>query len=281
MSNYTQNTSFTAKDALTTGDPAKIIRGSDFDAEFGEIETTIATKEDTANKGAANGYVPLDASTLISLTYFPTVTPAKGGTGATSLTADSVILGNGASAVKEVALGAANTVLRSTGAAWEAAALVAADIPALDAAKITTGEFDVARIPVLTNDELPTVGVAKGGTGRTTLAVGSYLSGNGTSAVSLSDAATVMNDIGAERTVTAGNGLTGGGTLAADRTITLGTPGTLGPATTNAATTDSHTHAIGAGIVKAHDATGGQVFMSEADPTGGADGDIWFKVAPL
>lgn len=46
------------------------------------------------------------------------------------------------------------------------------------------------------------------------------------------------------RTITAGNGLTGGGDLSADRTLTLGLPGTLSGSTTNAVTATSHTHAI-------------------------------------
>jgi hypothetical protein len=46
------------------------------------------------------------------------------------------------------------------------------------------------------------------------------------------------------RTVAAGNGLTGGGDLSQNRTITLGTPGTLTGATTNSVTSNSHTHAI-------------------------------------
>jgi hypothetical protein len=44
--------------------------------------------------------------------------------------------------------------------------------------------------------------------------------------------------------VIAGNGLTGGGTIAANRTLTLGTPGTITNTTTNAVTTTSHTHAL-------------------------------------
>ena len=47
-----------------------------------------------------------------------------------------------------------------------------------------------------------------------------------------------------ERTITAGNGLTGGGTLSTNRTISLGTPGTLSGATSNNVTTTSHTHKI-------------------------------------
>ena len=44
--------------------------------------------------------------------------------------------------------------------------------------------------------------------------------------------------------VIAGNGLSGGGTIAANRTITLGTPGTITNGTTNSVTTTSHTHAL-------------------------------------
>lgn len=45
-------------------------------------------------------------------------------------------------------------------------------------------------------------------------------------------------------TVTAGNGLTGGGSLAENRTISLGTPSTITGTSTNSATAQSHTHAI-------------------------------------
>jgi hypothetical protein len=45
--------------------------------------------------------------------------------------------------------------------------------------------------------------------------------------------------------VTAGNGLTGGGTLAASRTLTLGTPSNITNSTTNSVTSTSHTHALG------------------------------------
>jgi len=41
-----------------------------------------------------------------------------------------------------------------------------------------------------------------------------------------------------------GNGLSGGGTLAADRTITLAPPGTITYATTNAVFSNSHTHEV-------------------------------------
>lgn len=47
MADYTQITDFSAKDALTTGDPEKIILGADLDAELSAISTAIASKYDS------------------------------------------------------------------------------------------------------------------------------------------------------------------------------------------------------------------------------------------
>jgi len=47
MANYVKATNFFAKDALLTGDPAKIIKGSEIDAEFNAISTAIGTKTDS------------------------------------------------------------------------------------------------------------------------------------------------------------------------------------------------------------------------------------------
>jgi len=49
MSNYSKTTDFEAKDSLPSGDSAKIIRGSEFEAEFDAISTAIATKADLAS----------------------------------------------------------------------------------------------------------------------------------------------------------------------------------------------------------------------------------------
>lgn len=46
------------------------------------------------------------------------------------------------------------------------------------------------------------------------------------------------------KTISAGNGLTGGGDLSANRTISMGTPSTVGPATSNTASETTHTHAL-------------------------------------
>lgn len=49
MSNYTKTTNFAAKDSLPSGDAGKIIQGAEFNTEFDDISTAIATKADTAS----------------------------------------------------------------------------------------------------------------------------------------------------------------------------------------------------------------------------------------
>jgi hypothetical protein len=46
MSNYTKATNFTLKDGLSTGDPQKIIKGADIDAEYNAIASAVASKAD-------------------------------------------------------------------------------------------------------------------------------------------------------------------------------------------------------------------------------------------
>jgi hypothetical protein len=46
MSNYTKATNFTLKDGLSTGDPQKIIKGSEIDAEYNAIASAVASKAD-------------------------------------------------------------------------------------------------------------------------------------------------------------------------------------------------------------------------------------------
>ncbi len=44
MANYTKATNFLAKDSLASGDPAKIIKGSEFDVEFNALQTAVNSK---------------------------------------------------------------------------------------------------------------------------------------------------------------------------------------------------------------------------------------------
>ncbi|HFC6357151.1 TPA: tail fiber protein, partial [Neisseria lactamica] len=73
-------------------------------------------------------------------------------------------------------------------------------------------------------------------------------------------------------TVTAGNGLTGGGNLTASRTISLGQPGQITAQSQNAVQSSGHTHAIDtattsrAGIVQLESSTGSQAEDRAATP---------------
>ena len=49
MSNYTKSTNFATKDALASGNPLKIVKGTEIDTEFNNIATAVATKADTAS----------------------------------------------------------------------------------------------------------------------------------------------------------------------------------------------------------------------------------------
>jgi len=55
MADYTQITDFSAKDALSAGDPNKLIVGADFDAEFDAISTAIATKLESTGAQVFDG----------------------------------------------------------------------------------------------------------------------------------------------------------------------------------------------------------------------------------
>ena len=97
-----------------------------------------------------------------------TLPTTRGGTGLASFTAGSVLYASTTAVISQAAPSAANQVLRSTAAnAFSWGELLAADIPALDTGKMTTG----------------TLGVARGGTGVATVATGGILKGAGTAAM--------------------------------------------------------------------------------------------------
>jgi hypothetical protein len=164
VSNFVKSTDFAVKDGLLTGDPAKIIKGTEIDTEFNNIATAISTKADlasptftgtpaaptaspgtnttqvattafttaavTAATGALGTMATQAASSVAitggSITGITDLTVADGGTGASSITANSVILGNGSSALSGnlVAPGTLGNLLTSDGTTWTSAAPV-------------------------------------------------------------------------------------------------------------------------------------------------------------
>lgn len=62
MSNYTKTTNFAVKDGLTTGNPNKIIKGTEIDTEYNNIASAVNSKADT-NNSALTG-----SATAVNLT---------------------------------------------------------------------------------------------------------------------------------------------------------------------------------------------------------------------
>lgn len=49
MTDYTKATNFASKDSLSSGNAAKIVKGTEIDTEFNNIQTAVATKADLAS----------------------------------------------------------------------------------------------------------------------------------------------------------------------------------------------------------------------------------------
>jgi len=77
MSNYTKTTNFASKDNLSPGNPLKIVKGTEIDTEFNNIQTAVATKTDNASANITGG----------SITGITDLAVADGGTGASTAAA--------------------------------------------------------------------------------------------------------------------------------------------------------------------------------------------------
>ena len=156
MTNYVKSTNFATKDNLASGDPLKIVKGTEINTEFDNIAVAVATKADTASptftgtvtiptlaltndlpitEGGTGASTATDARTnlsaaksgansdITSITGLTTaLTVAQGGTGTATLTANNVVLGNGTSAVQFVAPSTTGNLLTSNGTTWTSAA---------------------------------------------------------------------------------------------------------------------------------------------------------------
>jgi len=75
MSDYTKSTDFASKDALPSGNAAKIVKGTEIDTEFNNIAVAVATKADLASPGfSGSPTAPTqstgDSSTKLATTAF-------------------------------------------------------------------------------------------------------------------------------------------------------------------------------------------------------------------
>jgi len=49
MSSYTKSTDFAVKDSLSTGNPAKLVKGTEINTEFDAIQSAVNSKADKAS----------------------------------------------------------------------------------------------------------------------------------------------------------------------------------------------------------------------------------------
>ena len=113
MSQYTKTTNFASKDNLSPGNPLKIVKGTEIDTEFNNIQTAVGTKTDNASANITGG-------TIVGITDLAV---ADGGTGASTATA---ALNN----LLPSQTSNANKYLQTDGtnASWDAVSLSTADI---------------------------------------------------------------------------------------------------------------------------------------------------------
>lgn len=73
MTNYVQSTNFATKDSLPSGDPLKIVKGTEINTEFANIAVAVATKADTLSPtftGMVTGVVAAQSgSTAVTASF--------------------------------------------------------------------------------------------------------------------------------------------------------------------------------------------------------------------
>lgn len=88
MSNYTQTTNFATKDALASGNPLKIVKGTEINTEFANIATAVATKTDATGGTVAGATITtstIDSSTIGATTPSTGAFTTLSATGVTTL----------------------------------------------------------------------------------------------------------------------------------------------------------------------------------------------------
>ena len=99
MSNYVKITNYAAKDALLTGNPSKVVSGTEIGADFDAVATAVATKVDSGGALGTPSSGTLTNCTALPLTSGVTGTLpiASGGTAATTAAGARTALGAAAS----------------------------------------------------------------------------------------------------------------------------------------------------------------------------------------
>lgn len=198
MSNYNQSTFFAPKDSLTTSDPLKLIKGSEVDPEFSAISVAIGTKVDTAGAGLS----------IVGTTIQRTTSNVSD---AAIASADTIEFNDSSAGVSNPAkTTVANFSEFLAGDGLDAAAgVLSVDVVGLPDVVSVDPANDYAIVYDATDGSLRRISIE---------AIANAASGT----------------VPTSRLISTGSGLTGGGDLSADRTLSLSnsgvTAGTYGDA---------------------------------------------------
>jgi hypothetical protein len=87
MTNYVKSTNFATKDNLASGDPLKIVKGTEINTEYDNIAIAVATKADVASPTFTGTVtIPTVAISAGTITGITDLAVADGGTGASDAT---------------------------------------------------------------------------------------------------------------------------------------------------------------------------------------------------
>jgi hypothetical protein len=109
MSNYTKTTNFATKDNLSSGNPLKIVKGTEIDTEFNNIATAVATKTDNSAAAITGGAI--DGAAIGG------TTPAAGAFTTLAASGTTTLAGALVGAATQAAFNTTTTTLNLGGAA--------------------------------------------------------------------------------------------------------------------------------------------------------------------
>ena len=161
MSNYVKSTDFAAKDALASGNAAKIVKGTEIDTEFNNIATAVATKANTASP-TFTGTTTIATANVTTLTATTATISGGSVTGITDLKVADGGTGASTAANARVNLGTvADTAANGMAARTAANTLTARTITASTSITVANGDGVSGN---------PTISVTSGGISATQLA---------------------------------------------------------------------------------------------------------------
>jgi hypothetical protein len=116
MTDYVKSTNFASKDSLATGNPLKIVKGTEIDSEFNNIATAVATKADSASPLLTGVPLAPTASTGTNTTQVATTAFVKNAVDAydAALTVSTTQIETGAVTAVKLAAGVAESNLGFT-----------------------------------------------------------------------------------------------------------------------------------------------------------------------